>query len=236
MAEVGDGVEAVNASWSFAGETSQRFDEHIQKSVPLYRQGHQLVAAVSDFFLSDGSVCYDLGCSTGTLLALLAERHHTKKIQLVGIDVVDDMVQLARERCDGYPNVEVRHENVLDAELTNADLIVAYYTMQFVTPKNRQLMFDRVYGALNWGGGFLLFEKVRGADARFQDMMTTIYNDYKLDQGYTGDEIVAKTRSLKGILEPFSTAGNLGLLTRSGFVDVMTVMKYVCFEGFLAIK
>jgi tRNA (cmo5U34)-methyltransferase len=38
------------------------------------------------------------------------------------------------------------------------------------------------------------------------------------------------------VLEPFSTQGNLDMLKRAGFVDVMTIMKYVCFEGFLAIK
>jgi tRNA (cmo5U34)-methyltransferase len=81
-----------------------------------------------------------------------------------------------------------------------------------------------------------LFEKVRGADARFQDMMTAIYTDFKLDQGYNPDEIISKSRSLKGVLEPFSTQGNLDLLKRAGFVDVMTIMKWVCFEGFLAIK
>ena len=53
---------------------------------------------------------------------------------------------------------------------------------------------------------------------------------------YSPDEIVGKARSLKSVLEPFSTEGNLGLLNRSGFVDIMTVFKYACFEGFLAIK
>jgi tRNA (cmo5U34)-methyltransferase len=47
---------------------------------------------------------------------------------------------------------------------------------------------------------------------------------------------MAKTRSLKGVLEPFSTQGNIQLLKRSGFKDIMTVFKYGCFEGFLAIK
>jgi len=47
---------------------------------------------------------------------------------------------------------------------------------------------------------------------------------------------VAKARSLKGVLEPFSTLGNLDLLKRAGFVDVISLFKYVCFEGFLAIK
>jgi tRNA (cmo5U34)-methyltransferase len=93
-----------------------------------------------------------------------------------------------------------------------------------------------VYEALNWGGAFFCFEKVRGPDARFQDIMSAVYTDYKLEQGYTEEEIVGKARSLKGVLEPFSTEGNLGLMERCGFVDVMTIFKYACFEGFLAIK
>ena len=82
----------------------------------------------------------------------------------------------------------------------------------------------------------MCFEKVRAPDARFQDVATALYVDFKLGQGYDWAEITEKTRSLKGVLEPFSTEGNLGLMRRAGFVDVMTIFKYVCFEGFLAIK
>ncbi len=82
----------------------------------------------------------------------------------------------------------------------------------------------------------MFFEKVRANDARFQDITTSLYNEYKLDQGYSAEEILFKTRSLKGILEPFSTQGNIDLLKRAGFVDMITVFKYVCFEGFLVIK
>jgi tRNA (cmo5U34)-methyltransferase len=81
-----------------------------------------------------------------------------------------------------------------------------------------------------------MFEKVRANDARFQDIMTGLYTDYKLDRGYAPDEIIAKSRSLKGVLEPFSTEGNLDMLRRAGFVDIVSVQKYICFEGFLAIK
>ena len=117
-----------------------------------------------------------------------------------------------------------------------ADLIVAYYTMQFVPPRDRQALFDRIYQSLHWGGAFILFEKVRGPDARFQDILTSLYSDFKAKNGITADEILAKSRSLKGVLEPFSTDGNLGLLARAGFKDVMSVFRYLCFEGFLAIK
>ena len=77
---------------------------------------------------------------------------------------------------------------------------------------------------------------MRGADARFQDILTSLYTDYKIEQGYSPDEIIYKSKSLKGRLEPFSTQGNLDMFARAGFKDVTTVFKYLCFEGFLAIK
>ena len=89
---------------------------------------------------------------------------------------------------------------------------------------------------MNWGGAFFLIEKVRGPDARFQDMLNQLYIDYKLKEGYSPDEILNKSKSLKGILEPFSTKGNLELLKRAGFKDITTIFKYAFFEGFLAIK
>ena len=63
--------------------------------------------------------------------------------------------------------------------------------------------------------------------------MTALYTDFKLEQGYSPNEIIAKARSLKRVQEPFSTKGYLDLFGRAGFVDVMSVIKWVCFEGFL---
>ena len=79
-------------------------------------------------------------------------------------------------------------------------------------------------------------EKVRGSDARFQDIFVQTYNEFKLSQGFSSEEIISKSRSLKGILEPFSSHGNTQLLKRAGFKDIITVFKYGCFEGYLAIK
>ncbi len=108
--------------------------------------------------------------------------------------------------------------------------------MQFINPSLRQELFNRIFSSLNWGGAFIMFEKVRARDARFQDIATATYNEFKLNNGYKAQEIFNKTRSLKGILEPFSTRGNSELLDRAGFKDYMQVFKYICFSGFLAIK
>ena len=120
--------------------------------------------------------------------------------------------------------------------MKKCDLIVMYYTLQFIPPSYRQSILNRVYKALNWGGALIIYEKTRGSDARFQDILTTVYNEYKMKQGYSASDLISKTRSLKGVMEPFSTQGNLDLLKRSGFKDINTIQKYICFEGFLAIK
>jgi tRNA (cmo5U34)-methyltransferase len=239
MADVGDGLEVENANWRFRGEVVAKFDEHVAKSVPLYQEGHELICRVSDWFVKDGSRAYDLGCSTGALTVKLARRAaHREGASFVGIDSEPEMIERARERAqaEGLGNVSFVVDDVNEAPLEPCDLVTSYYTIQFVRPSVRQRLFDRIYESLQWGGAFLLFEKVRGNDARSQDILTGLYTDYKLDQGYTAEEIVAKSRSLKGVLEPFSTQGNLDLLRRAGFVDVLSIFKFICFEGFLAIK
>ncbi|MEQ8469321.1 methyltransferase [Coleofasciculus sp. E1-EBD-02] len=236
MSEVGDTISVANARWSFGGSVPETFDNHVGRSVPQYRQGHEIVVALSDFFIRPGSRVYELGCSTGELTRKIAEANSDRHVSFIGLEIEPAMVEAAKRKTSNFPRVEIREADILNAELEPADLIVAYYTVQFIQPAVRQLLFNKIYNSLNWGGGFLLFEKVRAPDARFQDMMSSLYVDFKLQQGFTEQEIVNKSRSLKGILEPFSTQGNIDLMQRAGFVDIMTVFKHLCFEGFLAIK
>jgi tRNA (cmo5U34)-methyltransferase len=233
---VGDNITALNAGWKFSGKTVDSFDSHALKSIPLYREGHELIVKLSDYFLSDKSACYEIGCSTGELIHKLAIHNRQKDVDIFGIDIVGDMVNAARKKCSGDKGITVINDDILNLDLKKSDLIIFYYTLQFIKPKVRQLVVDKIYEALNWGGALILFEKVRANDARFQDIASTLYVDFKLDNGFTPEEIIGKTRSLKGVLEPFSSLGNQQLLQRAGFVDILPIMKYICFEGVLAIK
>ncbi len=236
MSKVGDSITAGNASWTFSGDVVNTFEDHVSKSVPFYNEGHDLILKLSDFFVKSDSVCYEFGSSSGILSHKLAKRNESKAgARFIGIDCVPDMVDFADKKYQA-PNLSFQVDDILSCELEQSDFIVSYYVLQFVRPSQRQELIDRIYKNLKWGGAFICFEKVRAPDARFQDMMTALYTDYKIDQGYNADEIVGKTRSLKGVLEPFSTAGNMDLFKRAGFVDVMSIFKYVCFEGFLCIK
>lgn len=232
---VGDDIVSDRSSWSFSGKVPAAFDEHVKRSVPLYEEGRNLIYKLSDFFVGERSFVYDIGCSTGTMISELAERHKRKTPECVGIDSEVDMITFANQRFN-KPRLSYLHSSVESFEFEAADFIVSYYTIQFVRPKVRQTVVDKIFASLNWGGAFVLFEKVRACDARFQDIMTALYTEFKLENGFTPDEIFAKSNSLKGVLEPFSSNANVEMLHRAGFRDVLPIMKYVSFEGFLAIK
>ncbi len=234
---VGHKIEAKNAGWSFGGDVADTFVDHIRQSVPMYEEGHDLVCQFSDYFVSNSSACYEIGVSTGELMKKLAVHNQGKpNARWIGIDTEKPMIDKAKKHCAGIENVELYVDDVRNFDFEPSDFIVSYYTMQFTPPRHRQEIFDKIYNSLNWGGAFIMFEKVRGPDARFQDICASLYNDFKIRQGFSPEEILSKTRSLKGVLEPFSTEGNLGLLRRAGFSDMMSICKYICFEGFLAIK
>jgi tRNA (cmo5U34)-methyltransferase len=238
MSGVGNEINVSNANWTFSGNAAKNFDEHISKSVPLYKEGHKIICDLSDFFINKQSISYELGCSTGELSLKLVAHNQQKNAQFVGIDIEADMIKVANQKKDNLKinNVDFQVDDVLQLELQHIDMITAYYTIQFIRPSQRQKLIDKIYQSLNWGGAFIFFEKVRANDARFQDITTSLYNEFKIDQGYTAEEIFTKSRSLKGILEPFSSQGNLDMLKRAGFVDIITIFKYLSFEGFLAIK
>lgn len=202
----------------------------------MYEEGHEIVCKLSDYFVQNGSVIYDLGCSTGELLHKLAKHHEPKNVRLIGLDREPAMVTMATSKCKTDPRIRFECAELTELSMEPCDLVIAYYTVQFVRPAFRQEVLNRIWQSLQWGGAFIMFEKVRGPDARFQDILTGLYNDYKSEQGYNAEEILGKSRSLKGVLEPFSTLGNRDLLERAGFKDCMSVMRYLSFEGTIAIK
>jgi len=242
MQGVGDHLSSRRGMWSFGDLDYEHFEDHVSKSVPGYHAGHEYIAYLSDYFISADSWVYDIGCSTGSLMAKLSKYHENKDhINFVGVEPVagfeDKYYQnISSNRGNDTHSFDFIKANIQEHEINECDLVISYYTMQFVRPRYRQEIINMIYSKLNWGGGFFFFEKVRGLDARFHEMINLAYLEYKTASGYTNDEIIAKMYSLKGVLEPYTTTENLNFLKRAGFQDMSLIYKNLCFEGILAIK
>ena len=75
----GDNINAGNGKWTFSGEMVNHFEEHVKKSVPIYSEGQELTKNLSEYFIKNDSIIYDIGCSTGKLLIDLVNLNKHKK-------------------------------------------------------------------------------------------------------------------------------------------------------------
>ena len=96
-----------------------------------------------------------------------------KKINFYRIDIVKEMITQAKKR-NKKQNQRIKinyiNQDFLNTKIRKADLILSYYTIQFMPPRHRQTLINKIYNSLNWGGAFIMFEKIRASDARFQDI------------------------------------------------------------------
>ena len=237
MTHVGDSIVLNDRRWTFANKkVIENFDYHIENSIPLYNQGHDLICKLSDFFVCKSSLCYDLGCATARLTAKLAIRHRNLNVIVKGIDIEPSMIAQATDNCRHLETVELLTADINAIELQTCNLVVSYYTLQFIPLAERQELLSKIYRALRQGGALILFEKILAHDAYMQDIANLIVSEYKLDIGYQPAEIVAKATSLKGVLRAVTNEQNQQMLQRAGFEHVSPLMSYLSFTGYLASK
>ncbi|MFC7619268.1 methyltransferase domain-containing protein [Microlunatus sp. GCM10028923] len=234
---VGDGILADTGSWTFAGEVSKVFVDHVRHSVPLYEQAHIMACDLSSCFVGPTGLGYELGSSTGQLLRQLAT--HTEgnaAARWIGIDREPSMTAAAVQHCAGLDNVACIQADITEYPFDTCDFVAAHLTMQFLPIDTRARVTRRVCDALRPGGAFFLCDKVLAPDARLEDLITTLHYRWKRRSGLSPEEILNKKESLLGVLQPITTDDNLAMLRQAGFTSIVSVVKNLCFEGFIAVK
>lgn len=237
MGSVDDTISAVPGEWRFNEEVSRAFDSHVRKSVPMYDEIQRMVVELSEYFVSDEGVVYDLGSSTGETLYRLAQHHSGKEnLQLVGIELSEDMIEEARRKINS-PNVRFRRGNILDIDFSPApDLVTSLFTLQFLRLSERRQLLTQLSESMVEGGALIMVEKTRGNTAAFEDMWSELYWDFKARQGLTPEQILEKAGSLRGVLNPLTQEENMKLLNQCGFDHVEPFFKWYNWTGFLAVK
>jgi tRNA (cmo5U34)-methyltransferase len=229
---VGDGLAAVSGGWTFGSATAAVFDEHAVRSIPQYASSHTLVVDLVDTLVRRGGLCYDLGCSTGTLTLRLAERLAARDARVIGVDREPEMVARASTRVG--TQAEVVRGELETIELEPASALVAFYTLQFVPLPSRARVVERLRGVLEPGGALILFEKVLAESGREQVVYDELYREWKAAQGFDQDEITSKAQSLRGVLVPQTSSANRAMLLAAGFAQVEPVFRWLGWEGVVA--
>ena len=214
----------------FDFNTITNFDDHIKKSIPNYEILLETILSISDYFISNDSHVYDLGCSTGKLLKLLDP---SKDIIKHGFDNSKLMPKID-EGAWGRINFKEVDLNG-DFSLINASLVYSIFTLQFLKRERRGAFCDHVYKGLNKGGAFILCEKIYQEGGMMQEVMAFSHYDYKCKH-FSEEEIIKKERDLRLIMKPNTLKQNMELLKESGFEAITPFWQSFNFIGLIAIK
>tara|TARA_B100000965_G_scaffold396226_1_gene410842 strand:+ start:932 stop:1624 length:693 start_codon:yes stop_codon:yes gene_type:complete len=218
------------------------FDEHIDKSIRGYQDLLTDVVSLSRYFVERDTNVYDIGCSTGKLTeAMLHKNKDIEDVNYFGIEVADgftgDMKSRGIKLNSDYPRNKITflHEDVRNSMIENASLITSIFTLQFMSMKDRLPMIKKVYNGLNEGGAFIFAEKTICENAKFQEMITFNFYDYKRKFFDTKD-IMDKEQTLRNIMKPNTWKQIEKYIYDAGFTDVQPFWRNHMFVGAIAVK
>ena len=101
--------------------------------------------------LQPGMTLLDIGCGWGSLVRYAAEKY---QVEVVGITVSGEQVELARTLCENLP-IEIRLQDYRDINV-KFDRIVSVGMIEHVGYKNYRTFMELTHRCLNDGGLFLL--------------------------------------------------------------------------------
>ncbi len=224
--------------FAFNTEVAEVFDNMVSRSVPLYEQVIALAANWARACYKPGTLIYDLGCSTGTTLEFMA-RQWSEPASFVGIDSSEAMIAKASAKLANIPShhmLRLETSDILDQEFLPCSVVIANYTLQFLPLPSRANLIQRIHEALVPGGVFFLSEKVLARSSDLQPTITRLYEEFKVDRGYTEDEVAKKREALQRVLQPETEASYLAMLEAAGFKACDSICKWHHFVTFVARK
>jgi len=225
--------------FAFDERVASVFPDMIRRSVPGYGDIIALLGLFAEQYAQEGSTIYDLGCSLGAATLSLRRRISMPGCRIVAIDNAEAMAERCRENiaADLSPTpVEVRCADIRDVEINNASVVVLNFTLQFLPPKERLALLQRIHQGLLPGGVLVLSEKIRFADAASQQFEETMHLAFKRANGYSEMEISQKRQALENVLIPETLEQHRERLALAGFGRIEPWFQAFNFASIAAIR
>jgi tRNA (cmo5U34)-methyltransferase len=228
------------SDFSFNKEVAAVFDDMVSRSVPYYDEMQRMSVELVRDFAVDNSNIYDIGCATGTTMALIDRAIGTTKAKLIGIDNSQEMLTQAEEKLNvlglQHP-FELKCADIHKlVPIENASVVALLLTLQFARPLYRERIVRRLYEGIRDNGCLLLIEKITSEDTLFNRLFIDHYYDFKRRNGYSDMEIAKKREALENVLIPYRIEENIELLKNAGFHHVEVFFRWYNFCGLIASK
>ncbi|MBX6370222.1 MAG: carboxy-S-adenosyl-L-methionine synthase CmoA [Rhodospirillales bacterium] len=227
------------SDFEFGAETAGVFDDMVGRSVPYYDEIQRMIGELAADFATEGSNLYDLGCSTGTTLAML-DPLLTPGVHFVGVDNSAAMLAQAKKKlasCGVTRPVDLQLADLHEGPaIENASVTLLVLTLQFIRPLYRERLVRRIAQGTNENGCLILVEKLTTENTLLNRLFIKHYYDMKRRKGYSDLEIAQKREALENVLIPYRPQENRALLLDNGFRHVEEFFRWYNFDAMIAVK
>ena len=227
------------SDFRFDSQVAEVFPDMIQRSVPGYQTILHTLGLLTTRYAQADSNFYDLGCSLGAASLMMRRHNPQQNCRIIAVDNSQAMLNRCQHHVDSYRGdtpIELRCQNIQDAEITNASLVVLNFTLQFVTPEERQQILNRIYVGLRPGGLLLLSEKIRSDDLRMNELLVDLHHEFKRTNGYSELEISQKRTALEHVMKTDTISCHRQRLTQAGFQQAEVWYQSYNFCSMVALK
>jgi len=225
------------SKFTFDQKVVDVFDDMVLRSVPGYKQMIELIGLAGRTYPVTNSNVYDLGCSTGAATLAIAANLKSKSVKIFSIDNSQEMLNQCSKNLTGTKaNIQCICDDIVNIKFNNASLIIANLTLQFIDPKKRLTLIQRMFDSLLPGGALIISEKIIHEDDETNKNLIWLHESYKRENGYSDTEIAQKRKSLEDVLIPESIPEHLRRLKKAGFKNPIIQLQCLNFASFLAVK
>lgn len=125
----------------FFDGTASLYDEWFLKDT-YYME--MIARIISRLLTYNPNTIVELGCGTGNLSVLLGK--HFPESQVIGIDISQKLLDTAREKCNGFPNVQFHEHDIMDtvAEISGDFTIVANYSLHHLEDEKKNSLLSKL--------------------------------------------------------------------------------------------
>lgn len=236
-------VPAKPGKFEFDAEVTAIFQNMAERSIPNYALAHQLHARMLKGILLPGDAVLDVGASRGAFLETLGNEGFSD-LDYLAIDSSQPMCDALEARKTG-DLARVGYINVRCMDAASPDfmsllksrkfrVICCYYVLQFLQPHEQFRVLGALIESLVPGGVLLVGQKAKhygklGVASHEQ------YIQWRMSNGYTREEIEAKTAALRGSMFPMDDEEVRHFLSYRSF-NVVETTRHLMFSTFMAQK
>ncbi|WCE30712.1 carboxy-S-adenosyl-L-methionine synthase CmoA [Vibrio sp. SCSIO 43137] len=226
-------------NFAFDEKVVEVFPDMIQRSVPGYSNIISAIGMLAQRFAKPNSNIYDLGCSLGAATLSMRRNIQQEGCRIISIDNSSAMVERCKLHVNAYRSdtpVEVIEDDIRNVDIENASMVVLNFTLQFLSPEDRQSLLEKIYHGLRPGGILILSEKYVFEDEKSNELLIDLHHDFKRANGYSELEISQKRSAIENVLIPDSVPMHKERLKNIGFSSVELWFQCFNFGSMFAIK